>query len=133
MIVPFKQTDLPEIFIINDKAYKWRWPLSSRHQIMVYKRLNVEGFYVLDFLKEYIEIIRLMVTFDLRGQGIGTKMLTDIICEAKHRKIYILKTVVWEYNTCAIDWLLKRNFQGDSTLTNYFGQDKDGWVFRRAL
>ncbi len=133
MIIPFKQTDLPEIYIINDKAYKWRWALDCSHQIMVYKRLNVEGFYVLDFKRDYIEIIRLMVAFELRGQGIGTNLLNDIILEARHRKIYQLRITVWEHDTCSINWLRGKDFKGDGTVTNYFGEDKDGWVLRREL
>ena len=112
MITPFKQSDLPEIFIINDKAYKWRWELTARHQIMVYKRLEVEGFYVLDFRSDTIEIVRLMVAFDLRGNGIGTKLLNDIILEAEHRNIYKLEIIIWEFDDCAIKWLRKRAFRG---------------------
>ncbi len=133
MIIPFKQSDLPEIFIINDKAYKWRWELSNRHQIMVHKRLDVEGFYVLDFKGNYVDIIRLMVAFDLRGQGIGTKLLEDIILEAKHRKIYKLETTIWEHDDCAIKWLLRRDFKGSGIIADYFGKDKDGWVLQREL
>ncbi len=131
MIIPFKPSDMPEIFIINDKAYKWRWELTARHQIMVHKRLEVEGFYVLDFVDNYIDILRLMVAYDLRGRGIGTKLLDDIILEAKHRKIYTLKMTIWEHDS--MDWLLKREFKGDGVLTNYFGEGKDGWVLRRVL
>ncbi len=133
MINPYKQTDLPEILIINDKAYKWRWELTNRHQIMVYRRFDIEGFYVLDFMVNYIEIIRLMVAYDLRGKGIGTKLLNDIILEAKHRKIYCLRIVVWEHDDCAIRWLLKRDFEGTGVMVDYFGKDKDGWALGRIL
>ena len=133
MIIPFKQSDLPEIFVINDKAYKWRWELTNRHLIMVHKRLNVEGFYVLGFQDGYVDIIRLMVDYDLRGKGIGTKLLEDIILEAKHRKIYKLETTIWEHDDCAIVWLRKREFRGEGVVVDYFGEGKDGWVLRRVL
>ncbi|RIA08427.1 spermine/spermidine N-acetyltransferase [Flavobacteriaceae bacterium MAR_2010_72] len=81
-----------------------------------------------------LELERIYVTDDFQKQGIGAKILQEVIEMAKQKHMDYLWLGVWEHNTAAMRFYERNGFEKFGTHAFYIGTDKQiEWLMKLDL
>ena len=95
-------------------------------------RNAILGFAVCEqFTFETPRLVIIAVLLDYQGQGVGKKLLAEVIEHYKSAGCMSLELVVNTKNARAIRMYKAAGFMIDKTLKKYFLQDGDGYLMRR--
>jgi ribosomal protein S18 acetylase RimI-like enzyme len=84
--------------------------------------------------KEYLELERVYVLQEFQGNGIGARILKEIIMLASQKTRRFIWLGVWEKNGDAIRFYQKHGFKKFGTHPYYIGNDKQtDWLLRYDL
>lgn len=92
---------------------------------------NIVG-YISSTIDEYSEILNFVVDGAYQGNGIGTKLLLNVIDKAIEKKSKSIYLEVNEINVKAISIYLKNGFKKDHIRKNYY-KNNDAYVLIKEL
>lgn len=128
--------DLPAIIDIENASFPYPWTeeefldvLKQRNSVgfVFEEKETIIGYVLVQLNKDSCEIINFAVAEDRRKQGIGAKMLTDIIVRyANKRSVF---AVISDINLGAHLFFSRMNFYATQVLKNYFDVGHDAYEF----
>ncbi len=99
-----------------------------------YFKLNEHEAQAEPFGKDSLELSRIYILNDFKGQGLGTECLNKIISIGRKKKKFWLWLGVWQLNVQAVRFYERHGFVKFDTHAFYIGKDRQtDWLMRLDL
>jgi [ribosomal protein S18]-alanine N-acetyltransferase len=142
MINKAKTTDLHRIVALEKKVFNETLGLKFLHfeltenpyAMMYVYHMNqqVVGYIGIRLLDQNAEMMNFVVDPIYQGQGIGEKLLNEVMMALKEKKVEMLSLEVRRHNQKAIRFYEKHQFQVSHIRKNYY-QNEDAIVYIRKV
>lgn len=106
---------------------------SSRWYQGIFESDQVVGYVGLAFNGDDVDVQTIAVVPDMQRSGIGTRLLTLALAEAKRRGVAQVFLEVAVENQSAISFYRKFDFEQISIRPNYYGAGRNAYVMRRKV
>lgn len=138
--------DLPRIMQIERLGFAQPWSLDSfmRELSLPFSRLvvastgiaaesEIAGFLCRWLVADECHILNIAVHPAMRRHGIGARLMTDALTEAKQKKVQIMTLEVRRSNLAARSLYRKLRFEERRLRKNYYGAGEDAIVMELKL
>ncbi len=103
--------------------------LSSSHCRVLFYDNDFVGYYVAQRYPDKIQICTLAIRADIRGYGLGSRLLTEIMQDAKKSKVQRIEMLLWDSNTNGNNFLQALGASYTRFLSKRFSEKLFSYLF----